>query len=85
MPLFVVRLEDPDSEHFRETTLEAKDEKAARWYCEGRERRIVDFSLPADEHKDLVKRRDSLGGREKARLLTHEQTAPYEVVSVKKA
>jgi hypothetical protein len=94
MPRFVVRLEDPDSEEFRETSLLADDKAAAKAWCETREHRSVAFQVPDDELAELEKLRAAdakrkpdeppqLRGREKARLHTHEQRKPYKVVSVK--
>jgi hypothetical protein len=96
MPRFNVRLEDPDSEEFRETTLVADDADAARAWCERREHRSVAFQVSEPELKALKKKRAEdakrkpdeprkLNGQERARLHTHEQAKPYEVVSVKEA
>jgi len=96
MPRFVVRLEDPDSEEFRETTLVAKDADEAKAWCERREHRAVAFQVAEAELKDLKEKRSKdakrkadeprkLNGQGRARLHTHEQAKPYEVVSVNEA
>lgn len=99
MPRYEVRLEDPNSEEFRSTSLVADDEAAARAWCEERERRMVAFQVSDEELAELHKLRDAdatvaeespdaepkLRGSPKARLLTHEQAEPYEVVSVREA
>lgn len=93
MPRYVVRLEDPDSDEFRETTLVRDSEADAVEWCEERERRSVAFQVGPDELKDLKARRKAdkasaddapvlLAGRDKARLLTHEQAKPYVVKSI---
>lgn len=94
MPRFRVRLEAQDSDEFRETDLVADDKDAAKAWCEERERRSVAFRIGDDEAAELAKQRQAdthrpadeapaLLGRDKARLLTHEQTEPYKVASVK--
>lgn len=76
MPRFLVRLEDPDSSHFRETTINgsAVTKEGAREFCEERERRIVAYQFPGN-----------LKDADKAQRLMHEQAKPYKVVSVKEA
>jgi hypothetical protein len=94
MPTFEVRLEDPDSDEFRITTLTVADEAAARAFCEDSERSMVAFRVDPAEEKQLraMAERDAkraadepaiLTGRDKARLHTHRQAKPYAIKSVR--
>jgi hypothetical protein len=87
MPLFTVRLEDPDSEHFRVSTLEAKDADAAKAWAEEHERKLVAYELSDDDLDAIEKRRKrnagELRGADKGRKFAHEQSKPYVVKSVK--
>lgn len=92
MQRYEVRLEARDGEHpsiagqYRITTLSAPSADEARRFCEIKEFRIAAYELPADEASRLEKRNKAgqqLTRDERARLLTHRQRQPYEVVSVK--
>jgi hypothetical protein len=84
---YEVRLEDPDSDEFRVTTLEAEDSAAARERCQEMERRAVAYRLSDDEVKEAeaAERDGTLAGTQKGRLFVHRQEKPYKVVSVKEA
>lgn len=81
MPRFEVRLEDPDSQHFRLVTLNGRDltKEAARAYCEEREERYVEASLGTDDLKAAKARND------RGALAIHAQSKPYRVKYVKEA
>lgn len=74
MPRFEVRLEDPDSGHFRLTTINGPDltKADAQAFCERREYAIAAYQYPGN-----------LKEAPKAERLAHEQSKPYKVVSVK--
>lgn len=89
---FLVRLEDPDSDHFRETSISGPDIQTkddARAWCEQRERDLVAYQLPEDELKriEAIDKASGqvLSGADKGRLHGHRQAKPYKVVSVKEA
>jgi hypothetical protein len=73
MGLFEVRLEDPGSDEFRLTRIQAPDADTAREWCEAKEDKIVAFRIEDDEE---------LATADKGTVFAHEQTEPYEVVSV---
>jgi hypothetical protein len=82
MPRFTIRLEDPDSDEFRETSGVFDDKDAAQAWCEDRERKLVAFTIDAKRLAKLEAKADELRGTDKAHLVIHNQTVPYEVVSV---
>jgi hypothetical protein len=92
MPVYRVRLEAQDSQHYRVTDIQAPDEATAEAWCVLREHKKVAFRLDDDEVAELEAKRAAgedpddptppIGGRDKGRLLTHEQRLPYKVVSV---
>lgn len=81
---FIVRLEDPDSDEYRVTSLLAPDAEAAQEACERSERRLVEFHLPEKRLKD-EEAASKERGRPTGSLVAHQQTKPYEVVSVTEA
>jgi hypothetical protein len=82
--IFRVRREDPDSEHFRLAVVKAESAGAARTYYEQKERDLVAYQLPPEELEAELKKSEARG-RPTGRLVAHNQTVPYEVVSVEPA
>ena len=83
MPRYRIRLEDPNSEHFRLVTTHADSEAAALANALRNEQKAVGYTLPpadleAIEAKDPAKR----VGRERGNLFMHKQAEPFKVVSV---
>lgn len=81
MPTFKVRLNDPDSDEFRIVVIPADSEEAAVSELLRRERKKVDYRLTTDEMAEAKSGKPN-PATAKARLVTHEQSKPYEVVSV---
>lgn len=84
--VYRIRLQDPNSAHYRETLIAAASEEDARAKVAEREGRMVSFRLPDEVLTEVeAKEQDpdtDLTGKERGALHTHRQTAPYEVVSV---
>ena len=88
MPKYRVRLEDPDSDHYRITSLIAASEEEARAIVERRERRNVEFRLSDEELAEMedqeaaAERWEDLPGRVRAHLHTHRQSEPYRITMI---
>ena len=83
MPRYRIRLEDPNSEHFRLVTTHADSEAAALANALRNEQKAVGYSLPsgdleAIEAKDPADRK----GSERGNLFMHKQTEAFKIVSV---
>lgn len=80
MPVFRIRTKHPSGE-FRQVSVSADSEDEAVFIVEGQERDHVGFQIDPREAASLEKkmREGSLSGRDKARLLSHQQDVPYKV------
>lgn len=72
MPRFRVRLNDPNSEHFRVTYVTADDADAAVEKAKTLDQKIVAFQLTDEELEQL-------DGLTRGQLAAHNQTVPYEL------
>ena len=87
---FEVRLESPSSldakgrPHYRIVSGLFLGEAHAREWCERKEFALCAFQLPPGELVRLKELEDTrrILGTDRARLATHRQSEPYEVVSV---
>jgi hypothetical protein len=98
MPTYIVRLEAPDTEHYRETNIQAPDEDTAVRWLEEREADLAAHRLTPERIKSLADEAgvDNLAALKvgsdnfralpasvRAQLAAHHQAEPYEIVSVK--
>jgi hypothetical protein len=69
MPRYRVRLNDPESEHFRVTYISAASPEEAAAKVMELDAKLVEFRLEPDEFETATK----------GQLATHNQTHPYEL------
>jgi len=83
VPRYRIRLEDPNSEHFRLVTTHADSEAAALANALRNEQKAVGYALPPDELA-AIEAKDAADriGRERGNLFMHRQTEAFKVVSV---
>lgn len=79
MARYLIRL--TQGEHHRTHEIVAESEAQARAFVEQNERSIVDFRLTTDE-LDAATAEAQRRGRPRFELVAHNQTEPYEIVSV---
>jgi hypothetical protein len=88
MPRYRIRLEDPDSDEFRITFVNAKSPEAAQEWAEQREREFCAHELSdepeGEEDSPLARAKADAEdrGRPGMSLVIHEQKKPYKVVDV---
>jgi len=85
MATYRVRLNDPNSEHFRVVMITAASEEEAIAKCLEREARAVAYQIPEDRLEEiLAKPEDERSGAERGALHMHQQAELYEVADVRK-
>lgn len=84
MTVYRVKLHDKRSSQSRHTSVAAESKDEAVWVCEQQEVGHVEFWLPGDEAAELEKvmAAGALKGRDKGRLLSHQQDKPYAIQKV---
>ena len=81
MTVYRVKLHDPKSSESRYASVSAESKDEAVYICEQQELGHVEFWLPGEEVSELEKQaaEGALKGRDRARLLSHQQSKPYEI------
>lgn len=82
MPRFRIRLEDPASDEFRVVVTHADTKEEAIAAALRLEDKFVAFSMDDAELAEITKKAADGPGHAAGRLHMHNQTEPYEVVSV---
>ena len=81
MTIYRVKRHDKKSGESRLSGVAADSKDEAVYICEQQELGHVEFWLPGEEVSELEKKaaEGALKGRDRARLLSHQQSKPYEI------
>ena len=82
MTVYRVKLHDKKASESRYSSVAADSKDEAIYICEQQEVGHVEFWLPGDEAKELEQHAAYLKGRDKGRLLSHQQEKPYKIQKV---
>lgn len=87
MPIYHFRLTDTETGEFRNVSVQANSKEEAEATVIGQELKKVNFALGAEDAQGLEKalKEGTLSGRDKARLLAHQQEKPYTIQKAKEA